>query len=542
MDNNTISFFSIWRNFYIKKIITENVIYQGLTCSITIPFLLKHSDYLWKQRINYNTNIELKVYDSHFRENIKEFLECKRDDLITKITFNKLFNQALPINFFNQGLVSIDFGLCFDQELTSTFPNSVETIILSIKYNKPLNANLFPINLKKLCIGSGFNNIIEGSFPSTLETLTLGTSFQFNDREEQVFSQNLTDVSISLKNNTIPKVMLSSIKRLSIEDKSVNLDKQQFPKLSHLKISYGGNTTLETDFIPKDIKNLKLQTIVPSKNFYFPPHLQVLELINIPYNNNLVIPVTVTKLLINFPFIQKPLSKTFIPPSVTKLNLGNTFIQSGTLSNTNVTNLTFCGNFKYELLAGDLPSSLTKLNMNWRSVLSSQFQQEFKGTIFPNSLLDIELPSSSCKFEANVLPKGIKRLVYHTRNFQIKQFPTNLSDLTIINDDDKIDFNDFCFPSCLKKLKLIQYNSLKIQGQIPNHITYLDLMECQSSNINQDFIPRDIVSLKNSPPLLTPNLKETFPSLLFISMKNSSFQKSTKDLKIPNTLREFKIF
>ncbi|KAF2076150.1 hypothetical protein CYY_002557 [Polysphondylium violaceum] len=535
-------FFVIWRNKYLKNcIFNSNYICSSL--SVTLAFFVKQYDYISKNKYN-RVEIELIVTRDHFIKYINDYLKLSRDGLVSKMKFQN-FNEPIPQQFFNNGLVSIDFGISFNQSIKYLFPNSVREIIFSGTFNKNISASIFPSLLKSLKFGLGYSKNIKGKLPNSVQVLDLGNS-NYND-----FPSNLLDLTISAKDKPLPTNLPSSVTRLHYRDlitvfdpntippnikeliimkpsnnNFYHLRNNSFPMIESIDIDVYG-VCLGKDSIPFGAQSVKLSRVFFSNDFTFPSSIKTLQLSGIKYSSNITIPNSVTDLDIKFPDLEQLLPLHFIPPSVIKLSITNTYIQPGLLTKTNVKQLVYNG--QLVLAPNFFPSCLESLN-----IMNSPLDGRFKSTpfnvgLFPSSLTELEIPCSiDLKRDALSNLLQLKRLAIdvsdRTNPIDIPRSVTDLS----VESSDVIHFDNLSIPRGLKKLRLNQSkNNSKLLFKphyLPNTLTLIDF----GYGISElpDHLPQSLIYLKNTPPIHKEFI-HLFPNLFELHMTPVNYDLST---------------
>jgi hypothetical protein len=164
-----------------------------------------------RQLNNYNKVIKSIVFNTYFNDDIITSFPAGLQTLI----FNYNFNKKIRHNILPEGLTNLFFGYAFDQEIESgVLPSSLKRLTFNGKFNKKIYPNVLP-NLEELILSDSFNQEIEEHvLPKTLEKLQFNRDFNKNLNTHNI-PENLKILMIS-KNYTANIILDGYIKTESI--------------------------------------------------------------------------------------------------------------------------------------------------------------------------------------------------------------------------------------------------------------------------------------------------------------------------------------
>ncbi|KAF2075543.1 hypothetical protein CYY_003184 [Polysphondylium violaceum] len=498
------TFFSIWRNLFIKRLI-RNFVCQDIVIKVTdgqyddkeYKYLAMFSS---QEKLDYNISIK-------YRDTMENYTNSLYRDII-----NSLYIELDTHDFshIQEGVHSLYFTADLEKKGCGRLPQSL-TYLNMCTYNEKSEVDVvqyvlsnLPSNLKTLAMP--YNNIIARDvlLPDTLTTL----SYNSTDNNLQHFVVSAKDrvldkcvLQVSSKealawlheNKWINKISLEEVQDIEFDSNTIpphvssidindmiGLDESVFPPmlqslmcyypipfyhLSHLKTldisSYP--VFLEPNVLPKSLENLSIDYNLPLEPGVLPIHLKNLYLRR----------------------FNQPLCVGSLPDSITILNLGL---------------------FNQPLLPYVLPLKLKELSMfNFTQPMLS------KNTL-PLSLTHIFINAFKGSFEASCQPlDNLQLLMIGKLDHALSTILCSVKSIKIWVDviDSSSDLSNTCmqnlylscwgesnryskpFPRTIKQLTL---NNVAIQsfGIIPDGCLYL---KSSGQHINTLFIPKSVKSI-----------------------------------------------
>ncbi|EAL69852.1 hypothetical protein DDB_G0275143 [Dictyostelium discoideum AX4] len=421
-------------NFLPKSLTSLNLPSKYFGSNIKFNWRINGLKFIFERNLNnlYNSNLILPNY-------------------ITSIKFNDEFNRLIKINFLPISLVSIEFGLDFNNKFDFSDLINLKKLILGNDFNQPLEDCEFPINLEHLELGYRFNKCLDHfQFPSKLEYLIFGGTF--NQSIPSGYFLNLVnlkslELGIGFKKKiddvTLPSTFTSLIYNVgkftdfpfglpkNNVDKEISIKWNERPLLKgslpvgviSLSFYYNFNHPIEKGVLPNTIKKLTF-------SYYF--------------NNNIekgVLPNSI-EILSFGDYFNQSINKDVLPSNLTTLSFGKFFnqpIEKGVLPKS-IINLTFGDHFNQPIEKDVLPPSLKVLKFS-----GSKFNQIFQVGTLPNSITNLELGSNYIyDFQIGSLPSSLKELTIHS---------------IIFKQDFSSSFDDY-FTSSLETIYINKYSNL----------------------------------------------------------------------------------
>ncbi|KAM9966619.1 hypothetical protein ACTFIR_006839 [Dictyostelium discoideum] len=330
---------------------------------------------------------------------------------ITKLKFDKRFNQIIKLNQISNNVKSIIFGKYFNSliQVNSTLSLNLSSIEFGKNFNCPFNFETLE-NVKTIKFGNLFMQSLKNChFPPNLTSLTFGNSFN-----SEIPSGYFLD--LPLKVLVFGKFFNKLMYDKSLPSTLTSLDlgssiflKFQLPQLQSLIMGKGYNGTLKIGDLPTTLKQLSL------------------------CGNN---------------FNSDSLSDFgIIPNGITSLSFGDSFnqlIENKNLPET-ITNLSFGLKFNKPIKINVLPSNLTSLSFNYH------FNQPIEKGVLPNSLTSLSFEGVfNQNIQVGTLPNSITYLslcYFYDKPFPIGSLPLSLKQLKIhsskFNQDLSSSFDDY---------------------------------------------------------------------------------------------------
>ena len=81
---------------------------------------------------------------------------------LRSLTFSHIFNEALDVKCFPNGLLSLTLGCDFNQSFDVTLPSNLQELTFGARFNQPLDQVIWPSGLKRLTFGSQFDQSLDG--------------------------------------------------------------------------------------------------------------------------------------------------------------------------------------------------------------------------------------------------------------------------------------------------------------------------------------------------------------------------------------------
>ncbi|KAF2073151.1 hypothetical protein CYY_005540 [Polysphondylium violaceum] len=499
-------FFYIWKNRYLRQIISERLISPNdELVQVERPIMGSNTLRIDKQlalsRVVVSPNISKIVMFTHVLKGLTktipkkifnvleyQYYFYKKDKPIpqgTKYVFWSL-NQLIPIGCIPDSVVSIVFCNSYNQiVLENSIPDSVQHIEFGYNFAQSLEYVYLPPKLVYL----GFERdiaIIPNKLPGTLKQVVfqnlgrlaynslhllppsverLGVTIEkdythiplsikylkiFHPRHRVYFNRGTLSIPPSVKYVTIPKGPIFTIevaKASSAKPSQQQQHQQQQPKIPYLG-----------DNIPQGVNiHLRCTEVLLRPNMLI-GNIKTIILDGL-YNSTLVpgsIPNTVETLYIKNDIYDQPILPNVLPSGLKKLVFGFRFnqkISPGILSSlSDLEELEFAESFDQTLDLQLLPPNLKKLS--------------FKRGFYDQSLLDW-IPSS-----VNNLTIGSLRP--HIRNmncFPIEKLPTTITHLSL-GDNQNIESPNL-IPPHIKHLRLGPCKNY--DGCVPQSVEHLEI-------------------------------------------------------------------
>ncbi|KAM9969916.1 hypothetical protein ACTFIR_001754 [Dictyostelium discoideum] len=443
--NNDKLFFKVWRNQYLRFIITKFRIlyeknkkvkfldykdfkrYKEKEFVLEIDYRGKElfkdgdlSEYPMVRIINLKKGIFNNVPSSIFENTLIEKIKFPLHSHPRLTDINKLPNTVNSIKQFPYDLnipipksikkIKISRNYCFirDFSLVNYLKFSENENITNLKIIPPwansdsiLTENLFPKNLKTLDLGSYSQILNENVLPTSLEKLVFSSGYSMTFYSNKLLSLiNLTHLSLSHQN-------------VLLEPNSIP------PNVTFLSIANLGNPVVDNSIIPRNLKTLII-------NPAFRPDYKVTPILYGTFPNSLTELKCGGFKLASIPKIFKDDDNCFFPKSIKSLSIGSSFgdgfkpgfffpLKSPASSSSlcNITSITFGYHFNETILPNILPKSLTFL--------------EF-GTNYNQPFLKDSIPSG-CELKELIFGDCFNRLVDHTtipiKSLQVLRFGSN---------------------------------------------------------------------------------------------------------------------
>ncbi|EAL62974.1 hypothetical protein DDB_G0288901 [Dictyostelium discoideum AX4] len=449
--NNDKLFFKIWRNQYLRFIITKfRILYEK---NKKVKFLDYRDFKRYKEKefvleIDYQGNQLLK--DGDLSEypmvriiNLKDGIfnnvssSIFENTLIEKIKFPPYRYNAPPLlTDINKLPNTVNSIKQFPYDLKIPIPKSIKKITISSNYyfirdfslvnylkfsenenitnlkiiptwransDSILIQNLFPKNLKTLDLGSYSQILNENVLPTSLEKLVFSSGYSMTFYSNKLLSLiNLTHLSLSHQN-------------VLLEPNSIP------PNVTFLSIANLGNPVVDNSIIPRNLKTLII-------NPAFRPDYKGVSILYDTFPNSLTELKCEGFKLASIPKIFKNDDNCFFPKSIKSLSIGSNFsdgfkpgfffplkppASSSSSSLCNITSITFGYYFNEIILPNILPKSLTFLKF---------------GTNYNQPFLKDSIPPG-CELKELIFGDYFNRLVDHTtipiKSLQVLRFGSN---------------------------------------------------------------------------------------------------------------------
>ena len=457
---------------------------------------------------------------------------------LRSLTFSHIFNEALDVKCFPNGLLSLTLGCDFNQSFDVTLPSNLQELTFGARFNQPLDQVIWPSGLKRLTFGSQFDQSLdEVNFPA-LQSLAFGDRFNQNLNEVNLpgslqalafghdFNQSLEQVNLpaGLKSLTFPGRFNQSFNRVDLQSglpglQSLTLGREFNQSLDNVKLpdslqslTFGDsfNQRLDQVALPKNLQSLTFgacfsqsldQITLPCslESFTFGKRLE-------ESLHQVTLPSTLKSLTFSACFNQT-LDTVNLPTGLQSLTFGDRFNQS--LDEVDfpagLESLTFGDRFNQSLDEVRLPSGLKSLTFGYQfnrkldNVLlptglrsltfGAYFDQSLENVNFPNCLENLILGDRfNQSFQRVKLPEGLQSLTF---GFQFHQslddvhFPSGLQSLTF-GDSFNQSLEHVKFPSSLQSLTLgtLFEEALLQRADLPPHLQEFDcrglLVSCKS--------------------------------------------------------------
>ncbi|KAN0055679.1 hypothetical protein ACTA71_011562 [Dictyostelium dimigraforme] len=438
-DYNSLLFFKIWRNQYLKNLIFKDMMMYNLF-SYSVDF--DSSQQLIKDNEQYVKSLVLRI-----PKTLKQ--EENEINKLDKIV-NSLPKGTESIKIYQTNDIMYDFSI-FSNVTTLNFT----------KFDKPINISTLPTTLKKISFGSHFNQPLNKKLlPGNLETIILGCCFDqpLNDLPQSIIEIKFLSNSCfgnEINSNKLPQ----SLKKLSLP-RNFNMNKINgiLPnQLEKLKI-----TNLDETFFNLT-KHFKLK--VYNKNGNLSSNEQLSNLLKLKTN---IIPPSVTNLTIFYHTFDNPFLQ---PPPQQQL--------SSQFCNVNL-NTTTSNLFSYWILYKMTSKQFLDRFESIKSLKVNCIENNFK----------LDNHSKSCL--TNLIILNLKDFNYHSYTKPIKDFKvfTNLKCLRIGNYNSTITFNTL--PQSLELLELGDRFKQPIHKKwLPNSIKYIIVLY-KNTQISINSLPNSL--------------------------------------------------
>ncbi|KAM9988076.1 hypothetical protein ACTFIZ_003422 [Dictyostelium cf. discoideum] len=496
--NNDELFFKIWRNKYIRFIITNFRILYEKNKKVKFLSYKEFKEYKEKEfvlKIDYHGGLlkdgDLSEYgmirtinlrDTEFNNFSSSIFE---NTLIEKIKFPLYkFSRSPPLTDINKLPNTVNSIKQFPYDFNIPIPESIKKITISSDYHNYFLNNNFSLkfseneNITNIKINSSWSYysnspiLFENIFPKNLKTLDLGGySKILNENvlpitlEKLIFSSGN---SITLYSNKL--LSLINLTHLSFSHQNVLLEPNSIPpNVTFLSIANLGNPVIDSSIIPRNLKTLII-------NPTFRPDYKYCSILYGALPNSLTYLKCEGYKLASIPKkIKNDNNICFFPKSIKSLSIGSNFsdnfkpgfffpLESSSSSSSsssslcNITSITFGYHFNEIILPNILPKSLTFLKF---------------GTTYNQPFLKDSIPPD-CELKELIFGDYFNQLINHTiipvKNLQVLRFGSNFKVPL-----ESIGFNKF------ESLKIFEFDSKKY----PYHI---DLKSLEFSKSFQTLI------------------------------------------------------
>ncbi|KAF2078481.1 hypothetical protein CYY_000231 [Polysphondylium violaceum] len=386
----TESFYLIWRNQYIRKLI-RNRVCQNLVINVNENYLIRNHQYLSlftnRDKLDYNIGIRFEGRDDDYLD-----INSNNRDLINVVDFKK-----------DTGNFNLDIILDCVQKL------SFSTNSNTMRATGKLPPSITWLQLMKddfYCIKPLAQQILS-NLPDNLQWLELGSHLQYNFTSPCIMPQSLTDIKSSsyfyyqnLKWFVVPpnKVYKSCVLYIDsmesfewlLENKwicNVEIDPNvlimlmgQYQLPSHVtKVNVNVGIVRDISFLPQTLESLEG---IYGASFSHLTQLKVLKIYDISVEKleKGVLPPLLQELLIIYNY---PLEIDVLPPHLTALCLPI---------------------YDCPLYTNVFPASLTSINLG-------SFKQPFHPFVLPNKLKSLSMQKfTQPTFPPNSLPLSLSDL------------------------------------------------------------------------------------------------------------------------------------
>jgi hypothetical protein len=358
----------------IDKTISDKNIPIPTTYSAMVLNKLSSSFELAKKYISWYTYGNQHIPCNDEKECVYKSVDIKS---INKENFDKVSSNSITnLNLLKfTKLQSITFGDEFNETIIrDNIPESVTSLTFGKNFNnggeRLIIKNNLPTELTSLTFGDKFNNnnlpISGGDLPERLTSLTFGKNFN-NGRQPMganVLPENLTSLTFGerfsngrqpMDDNVLPKKLTSLTFGDDFDDGKL--------------ILHPGNP------------------LSNSSNNFLPPEIITLNFVSFDkIMSSTFLPKTLTTLNLGNSFNQ-PICKKVLPESLTSLTFGNSFNQpiGEKVLQKSLTSLTFGNSFNQPIGEKVLPKSLTSLTFG------NSFNQTIGANVLPESLISLNL-------------------------------------------------------------------------------------------------------------------------------------------------------
>ncbi|KAF2069476.1 hypothetical protein CYY_009209 [Polysphondylium violaceum] len=519
----TKSFYLIWRNIYIRRLIRNHVC-QDLVFDVLVDGWQKLDDidykylslFTDKEKLDYNISIRLKG-----RDVVEQYVDNQFYDLINDVDIKYYVEDILDFSVFHRSVQKLSLTIAHRSSTAiNQLPSSLTYLYVDCPRHSPQVLkhilSSLPTNLKTLRLQETLDeNMItsECRLPDSLTNLDFSSVYNnfkwFVVPPNKVFKHSILvvdsmDAITWLKSNKWIQTIFVVSTGKYIEVSSAN------PIPEHaINVTINSNVDLIEKgivFSPQ-LELLKCDYGIPFSHY---THLRALILNGYPEKLEMhVLPITTQLLQISS--YNQPLEANVLPPNLTKLTLDNFNqpLSQGILPNS-LTELSL-REFDHPLMPFVLPPNLTELN-----IANFKQQATISPNTLPSSLTYLDMGSFTGSFEPLCQPLDhLTDLLISSLDPTVSTILRNVKDLdlsieTIPNarygtclfntgiETLYLQIPNTCslypksFPPTIKNLTLDNFK-IQSKGVIPSTCKYLKSL---SMLIYPDFIPKSTIYKK----------------------------------------------
>ncbi|KAM9959906.1 hypothetical protein ACTFIW_007138 [Dictyostelium discoideum] len=515
--DNSILFFKIYRNLYLKNIIYKHVeIYNKyLKDRVVFEDVNKYNSYEFKENL---LNLEYSFYE-HIKIPNVEILKIGNgfwghEKLIESIPENFIPSSVKDLTIKRPGFYN---NTDPKERLGNIIPPTVTKLNLR-KYTRQLNPGDIVKTLKSLTISIYIlEELKESLWPDELELDELEVyhyrkldkvcyfpknykSLRVTGYLHHIFNVNL--LSLSLVKLKIKAPILSSmnlsnlknLKHLSVQDFKGDINKGFLPEgLETLNVGIKHNFKFQVGSLPKSLK--KLTSSLYKKKLELGVLPEGLETLNISGETEEAFEIGV------FPSSITYLNFCVDPKPMKKLKVGVLPLSLKMFSFPNV--------YSFEIDEGLLPNSMETLK------LPKSFNQIITKTLLPNKLVHLNFGES---FNSPILPNTLPETLKFIRfGFAFNQ-----------------DIDRFCFPNSILSINFQSgFNKPLKVDCLPTSLTHLFLGTSFNSDIEPYALPQSLKCLSIEGPFNKYFEPNTLP-LSLLSIRLPALYNKEIDIILPN--------